>query len=185
MHGYFHDGTLHGVRPEARPSIVNNERSLVRGGMACAVSSGRTLFCFCHKGRNLVSFEFVSDTEPMVTGEAPVSRYSVTCPVCGERIRPVQFAIREGTFRCPECGKSLQYTRENIYFVLPASVVTAAILVYYFGYRGLMFTVVTFCVSLVIFVLGTSIAHHVHPPKAQQSFKNGNAGLCLTDKPPR
>jgi len=54
--------------------------------MACAVSSGRTLFCFCYKGGNLVSFEFVPDTEPMVSGEALVSRYSVICPVCGERI---------------------------------------------------------------------------------------------------
>ena len=84
--------------------------------------------------------------------EAPVSRYAVICPVCGEKIRPLGFAIRKGTFRCPACGLSLEYSRENAYFVLPTSVVAAAILVYYFGYRVLTLVVVTLCVSLLSLV---------------------------------
>jgi hypothetical protein len=114
-----------------------------------------------------------------------VSRYSVICPVCREKIRPVLFAIREGTFRCPVCGESLEYTRENVWLVLPTSVMLTAVLAHYFGYRGLTFALVTFCVSSVIFFLGIGIAYQVRPPKAQQSLKSGDAGLRLTNKPPR
>ena len=117
--------------------------------------------------------------------EASMSRYSVVCPFCGKKIRPVQFAIRKGTFLCPECGESLEYSRQNAWFVLPSSVVAAVVIVYYLGYRSFTFAIATFCVSLVIIVLGTSIAYHVRPPKAQRSFKNGGAGLRFTEKPPR
>jgi len=83
------------------------------------------------------------------------------------------------------CGELLEYTRENIWMVLPTSVVFAIILAFYLGYRGLTFAFVTICIASVIFFLGISIAYQVHPPRAQQSLKNGDVGLRLTDKPPR
>lgn len=69
--------------------------------------------------------------------------------------------------------------------VLPASLVFAIILAFYIGYRGLTFAFVTIGIASVIFFLGISIAYHVHPPRAQQSSKNGDIGLRLKDKPPR
>lgn len=117
--------------------------------------------------------------------EARASRYAVICPVCRESIRPVQFSIGKGTFRCPMCGELLQYTRENIWLVLPISIASAIILGFYLGYRGFTFALVTICAASVIFFLGISIAYQLHPPKAQQSLKNSDVGLRLGDKPRR
>jgi len=113
------------------------------------------------------------------------SRYAVLCPLCNKNFRPIQFSIGKGTFRCPKCGGLLQYTRENVWVVLPVSVVSAAILPLYLGYSGLIFAVVAFVTASVIFFLGIGIAFRVHPPGVQQSSRKGDAELRLTDKPRR
>jgi hypothetical protein len=113
------------------------------------------------------------------------SRYAVICPVCGKNFRPVQFSFSTGTFRCLNCGELLQYTRENIWVVLPISVAAAIILALYLGYGGVVFGVVTFFAASVIFFLGIGIAYQVRPPGVRQGLRDGDAGLRLTDKPRR
>jgi hypothetical protein len=115
-----------------------------------------------------------------------LSRYSVTCPVCGARIHPSQFSRGLSTFSCPECDALLEYETENLILALwPVSMVATGIVALYLGYRGITFVLVTIFVSFLIFLLGIFVAYQIHPPKVQQTTNSTDAELHLTDRPPR
>ena len=96
----------------------------------------------------------------------------------------MHFSIRGGTFLCANCGQTLRYSRENIWFVLPPSLVLSIFLAFVLGYRGYLLALVALCAIPVTFFVGISIAFHVHPPGAEASTKDGNAALRLFDKFP-
>jgi uncharacterized membrane protein YoaK (UPF0700 family) len=90
------------------------------------------------------------------------------------------------TFHCPDCDALLEYETENVLLALwPISMIATGIVVLYLGYRGLTFVLVTISASFLIFVLGISVAYHIHPPKVRQTTKSTDTELHLTDRPRR
>src|ERR1700747_3646720 len=111
------------------------------------------------------------------------SRYDVTCPVCGARFLGGRFGFEGSGCRCPSCGELLEsriWLNPQLLWLISA--IVTAVGAFLLGFRGwsLMFLVVVG--SLVVLFLVTTVLFHVSPPKAQQSAKNGDTVLRLTDE---
>jgi hypothetical protein len=116
--------------------------------------------------------------------QSSLSRYAVECPVCETRFRPGTGKSRIGmtTFSCPACGEVLESAPRHDTLLMFTSIAVGVIFAYKFGYRGLIFAVVTAVAAFLTFFVLVGILFYTRPPKAQVSLKNGDAGLRLTDK---
>src|SRR5713226_4325927 len=103
-----------------------------------------------------------------------LSRYDVTCPICGFKFLVGRFGWEGLDFRCPSCGELLQYAQgSKPYLIVPVAVILAGLGGYFFGWRGLELVFITLGVSVFVIFLITSILFHISPPKAEQHLKYG------------
>jgi len=89
------------------------------------------------------------------------------------------------TFHCPRCGELLEYAHRHDSLILLISTVSAVILAFYFGYRGLTLFFVAIGATLLILFLVGGVRYQIWPPKAQQPLRKNDTGFHLTDKPHR
>lgn len=121
--------------------------------------------------------------------EAPVSRYSVTCPTCGTNFRPRQFLWgSKGDFHCPVCGELLEYARGSgsgsaLFFYITMLILGS--IFYFLGYRGLVLILIIIAGSIMINVIGILLLFYIWPPKVQLCLRDGDTGLRLRDVPHR
>jgi hypothetical protein len=120
----------------------------------------------------------------MTEAEEPVSRYSVTCPICRTSFRPRQFQWGKRGFHCPACGELLESALGQgngsalIFYAIMIVIGTSS---YFFGYRGLVLILITVFGSLLVFVMGVWLLCYIRPPKVQLCLKSGDTGLRLRD----
>jgi hypothetical protein len=114
-----------------------------------------------------------------------LSRYDVTCPICGHKFLVGRFGWEGLYFRCPSCRELLQYVQgSKPYLIVPLTVILTGLGGYFIGWRGLELGLVTLGGSVFFIFLLTSILFHISPPKAEQHLKYGDTGLRLKDKRP-
>lgn len=159
--------------------LANKQRDRIRGQATRQMLGGGPLVDHIRALTKASSFMSIKNLS--------LSRYSVTCPVCGSRFRPGK-SSRMGiaTFHCPDCDALLQYeTTGMASLLLGVSLLAGPIISYSLGYREMAFVLVAISLSFLICILAISVAFHIHPPKVHQTTKDGGTELRLTDRPPR
>lgn len=95
-------------------------------------------------------------------------RYVPCCPSCGERLDPKTLPILKAySFPCPICGAPLRFAAEHLGMVYVISLICAAALTLYLGFRGLSFALITILESGLVLITLSVIIGLIWPAKLE------------------